>query len=138
EFAQHLRGSGRLALLLGQAGNREDADIDRLAAVAAAARPDYVIVKELSSYLRGRGSGEVPALLRAALAHAGIAAESIADAIDEHQAVRLALSWARAGDVLVLPLHSREGRANALALFERLRREAWRAGARLPGGATGS
>ena len=68
DFAQHLRGSGRLALLLGQAGNREDADIDRLAAVAAAARPDFVVVKELESYLRGRGSGEVPALLRRALA----------------------------------------------------------------------
>ena len=72
DFAQHLRGGGRLALLLGQAGNREDADIDRLAAVAAAARPDFVVVKELASYLRGRGSGEVPALLRRALARAGV------------------------------------------------------------------
>ncbi len=68
DFAQHLRGGGRLALLLGQAGNREDADIDRLAAVAAAARPDFLVVKELESYLRGRDSGEVPALLRRALA----------------------------------------------------------------------
>jgi len=136
DFAQRLRGSGRLALLLGQAGNREDADIDRLAAVAAAARPDYVIVKELSGYLRGRGSGEVPALLKDALARAGLPAQAIADAPDEDRAVRAALGWARAGDVLVLPLHSREGRARALALFERLRREGWRAGARLPGDAS--
>ena len=56
DFAQHLRGGGRLALLLGQAGNREDADIDRLAAVAASARPDFVVVKELDSYLRGRAA----------------------------------------------------------------------------------
>ena len=132
DFAQHLRGSGRLALLLGQAGNRVDSDIDRLAAVAAAARPDLVVVKELVSYLRGRGGGEVPALLRRALAQAGIAREAVAEAPDEDQAVRLALAWARAGDVLVLPLHSRDGRGHALALFERLRREGWQAGSPLP------
>jgi UDP-N-acetylmuramyl tripeptide synthase len=132
DFAQRLRGSGRLALLLGQAGNREDADIDRLAAVAAAARPDLVVVKELGGYLRGRGSGEVPALLRRALGRAGVAGASIADAPDEDRAVRAALAWARAGDVLVLPLHSRDGRGHALALFERLRREGWRAGQPLP------
>ena len=132
DFAQHLRGGGRLALLLGQAGNREDADIDRLAAVAAAARPDFVVVKELGSYLRGRGSGEVPALLKRALEVAGFAPLAIGEAADEESAVRLALGWARAGDVLVLPLHSREGRSQALALFERLRREGWKAGEPLP------
>jgi UDP-N-acetylmuramyl tripeptide synthase len=132
DFAQHLRGRGRLALLLGQAGNREDADIDRLAAVAAAARPDYVVVKELASYLRGRESGEVPTLLRAALTRAGVVEGAIADAVDEDSAVRTVLRWARPGDVLVLPLHSRDGRAHALALLERLRREGWRAGQPLP------
>jgi cyanophycin synthetase len=132
DFARHLRGGGRLALLLGQAGNRVDADIDRLAAVAAAARPDYVVVKELGGYLRGRGTGEIPALLRRALADAGVRPDGIGDAPDEDRAVRLALGWARAGDVLVLPLHSRDGRGHALALFERLRREGWRAGQPLP------
>lgn len=132
DFAQHLRGNGRLALLLGQAGDREDADIDRLAAVAAAARPAFVVVKELDSYLRGRRTGEVPALLRRALAGAGFRPDAIGDAPDEDRAVRVALAWARAGDVLVLPLHSRDGRGHALALFERLRREGWQAGQPLP------
>ncbi|MDP9133777.1 MAG: Mur ligase family protein [Actinomycetota bacterium] len=133
DFAQHLRSGGRLALLLGQAGNREDTDIDRLAAVAAAARPDFIVVKELTSYLRGRGSGEVPAILRGALARAGVAEASIADAGDEDDAVHKALAWARPGDVLVLPLHSKDGRSHALALIEKLRREGWRAGRPLPG-----
>jgi UDP-N-acetylmuramyl tripeptide synthase len=132
DFAQSLRGGGRLALLLGQAGNREDADIDRLAAVAAQARPDYVVVKELAGYLRGRSGGEVPALLHSALARAGLAGDRVADATDEDQAVRMALAWSRPGDVLVLPLHSPDGRAQALALLERLRREGWRAGQPLP------
>ena len=52
DFAQHLRGHGRLALLLGQAGNREDADIDRLAAVAAAAR---------RRFRGGEGARQLPA-----------------------------------------------------------------------------
>ena len=134
DFVQHLRSGGRLALLLGQAGNRENTDIDRLAAVAASARPDLIVVKELDSYLRGRDSGEVPAILRRALARAGVAEGTIADASDEDRAVRLALAWARAGDVLVLPLHSKEGRNHALALIERLRREGWQAGRPLPGG----
>jgi len=132
DFAQHLRGDGRLALLLGQAGNRVDADIDRLAEVAACAKPDLVVVKELTSYLRGRESGEVPALLKRALEQAGVADGRIAEAPDEDSAVQLALAWARAGDVLVLPLHSRDGRGHALALIERLRREGWRAGRPLP------
>jgi hypothetical protein len=79
----------------------------------------------------------VPALLRRALGRAGVAQSTIAEAPDEDRAVRTALSWARAGDVLVLPLHSREGRAQALALLERLRREGWRAGAKLPVDANG-
>ena len=74
----------------------------------------------------------MPALLKRALTQAGIAPQAVADAPDEDQAVRLALAWARAGDVLVLPLHSRDGRGHALALFERLRREGWQAGSPLP------
>ena len=132
DFAQRLRAGGRLALLLGQAGNREDADLDRLAAVAAAARPDLIVIKELGGYLRGRETGEVPALLRRALARAGVADASIAEAADEDTAVRHALSWAQLGDVLVLPLHSRDGRAAALGLIDRLRRQAWIAGQPLP------
>ncbi len=132
DFAQKLRQRGRLAMLLGQAGNREDADIDRLAAVAAAARPDLVVVKEMTGYLRGRDAGEVPARLRRALARAGVAATALADAPDEETALRHALGWARAGDVLVLPLHTREGRAAGLALIESLRRSGWSAGRPLP------
>ncbi|MEX2149934.1 MAG: Mur ligase family protein [Steroidobacteraceae bacterium] len=131
-FAQRLRQRGRLAILLGQAGNREDADIDRLAAAAAAAKPDLVVVKELGSYLRGRGAGEVPALLKNALARAGVGDAALADAPDEEAAVRLALGWARTGDVIVLPLHTREGRTSGLALIDALRHSGWSAGQPLP------
>jgi UDP-N-acetylmuramyl tripeptide synthase len=132
DFALRLRQGGRLAMLLGQAGNREDADIGRLAATAATARPDLVVVKELSGYLRGRGTGEVPAMLKRALSRAGIPDAAVADAADERAALHLALGWARPGDVLVLPLHTRDGRAAGLALIERLRHSGWSAGQPLP------
>ncbi len=133
DFARKLGSRHRLAILLGQAGNRVDADIHRLAAVAAAANPDLVVVKELTSYLRGRGAGEIPAILRQALLRAGVAENAIVDAADETAAVRRALAWAQPGDVLILALHTQEGRAAALALIERLRRESWIAGQPLPG-----
>jgi UDP-N-acetylmuramyl tripeptide synthase len=132
DFALRLRGRGRLAILLGQAGNREDADLHRLASVAAAARPDLVIVKELAGYLRGRGTGEVPAILTRALERAGVARAAIADAPDEISAVRQALAWARPGDALLLAVHTREGRSAALELIERLRAQGWIAGRPLP------
>jgi len=132
DFAQHLRSGGRLALLLGQAGNREDADIDRLAAVAAAARPDVVVLKEMRGYLRGRDAGEIPAILRRALGQAGVADSAIVDVEGEDAAVRHALAWARAGDVLMLAVHTPAGRTAALSLIDRLRRQAWTAGQPLP------
>jgi len=132
DFALRLRGRGRLAILLGQAGNREDADLRKLAAVAAAARPDLVVLKELSGYLRGREAGEVCAILRRALLRAGLAEAAIENAPDEISAVRQALAWARPGDALLLAVHTREGRAAALDLIERLRSRSWMAGRPVP------
>jgi UDP-N-acetylmuramyl tripeptide synthase len=132
DFAQHLRSGGRLALLLGQAGNREDADLERLATVAAAARPDLIVLKEMPSYLRGRDAGEIPAILRRALGEAGVADAAIVDVEGEDAAVRHALAWARAGDVLMLAVHTPAGRTAALILIDRLRRQAWTAGQPLP------
>ncbi len=107
--AQALRPR-RLGLLLGQAGNRDDAAITTLAATAAAARPDRVVIKELPAMLRGRAPGEVPALLQRGLLSAGLAASAIERIDDEETAARSLLAWARAGDVLVLPVHTRAAR----------------------------
>ena len=80
--AVRLRRSGRIAVLLGQAGNRETADIERLAATAATFRPDFVMVKEIESYLRGRAPGEVPAILQAALLQGRLAGVGSRDVLD--------------------------------------------------------
>src|SRR6185369_515871 len=60
EVATRLRRTGRIALMLGQAGNRPTADITALADTAARFRPDFIVIKEIESMLRGRAPGEVP------------------------------------------------------------------------------
>jgi UDP-N-acetylmuramyl tripeptide synthase len=115
--ALRLRRTGRVALLLGQAGNRPNADIEELAATAARFRPDFVIVKETESYMRGRAPGEVPAILRTGLLRAGMLETSLEVHLSELGAVKRALGWARAGDVLVMPVHDRTVRDEVIALL---------------------
>jgi UDP-N-acetylmuramyl tripeptide synthase len=115
---QRERG-GRLGLLLGHAGNREDADIERLAQVAAEFAPALVVLKELQGYLRGRAPGEVPRILRNALLRAGLSADVLPQQPDEVAAALLALDWARPGDVLVLPVHGLAARAEVVDAIAR-------------------
>lgn len=96
----------RLGLLLGQAGNRDDAAIGELARTAAAAKPDLVVLKELPGMLRGRAAGEVPALLQRALLTSAQPASTIERVDDEEGAARRLLAWAQPGDVVVLPVHT--------------------------------
>lgn len=96
----------RLLLLLGQAGNRDDAAITELACTAAAFAPDHVVIKELPLMLRGRAPGDVPALIERGLRAAGMAAERITVLPDEEAAAQSLLDAAGPGDVIVLPVHT--------------------------------
>jgi cyanophycin synthetase len=117
--AEGLRGgAGRLGLLLGHAGNREDADFERLAAAAAEFRPELVVVKEIESYLRGRAPGEVPRLIRSALLRHGLPESALPMRASEVEAARCALEWARAGDVVVLLVHSLAARAAVVEMLQ--------------------
>lgn len=106
--AQSLRQSGRLGLLLGQAGNRKNEDIRQLAAVAASSRPDLVLLKDEAGYLRGRKPGEVPSLLHDALIESGMEAKRLFIIENELDAAFTLLVWARPGDVAILSVHSNE------------------------------
>jgi UDP-N-acetylmuramyl tripeptide synthase len=120
--AARLRRTGRIALLLGQAGNRSNADIERLASTAASFRPDLVVIKETEAYLRGRAPGEVPAILRAALVQSGLPESALETHPSELAAVMRILEWSRTGDVLVMPVHDRGVRTEAVALISRGRK----------------
>ncbi|MDP9012891.1 MAG: Mur ligase family protein [Pseudomonadota bacterium] len=116
--AAHLRAAnGRLGLLLGQAGNRQDADLEQLARVAAEFGPDLVVVKENETQLRGRAPGEVPRIIRAELARLGLPESALPVRNSEIEAARYALDWARPGDVLAMPVHSPNARAAVTALL---------------------
>jgi UDP-N-acetylmuramyl tripeptide synthase len=116
--AEHLRGSsGRLGMLLGHAGNRQDAEIEALAVAAAEFNPALIVVKENEAHLRGRPPGEVPRVIHAALRRAGFPAEALPLCASELEAVRCALAWARPGDVLALPVHSAAAREAVLQML---------------------
>ncbi len=132
DIAQARRGAGRLALLLGQAGNREDAQIRELAAVAARYAPDLVVVKDIDGFLRGRVAGEVAEVIRNELLRLGMEEASLPVRLREADAAREALGWARVGDVLVLPVHSLDAKAEVAGLLDLLEAGGWRPGDVLP------
>lgn len=120
--AEHLRaGGGRLGLLLGHAGNRQDAEIEQLAQVAAEFQPALVVVKENEAHLRGREPGEIPRIIRTALLRTGLPESALPVRMSELEAVRCALEWAQPGDVLALPVHSASARAAVLAMLQTYR-----------------
>jgi len=116
--AAHLRGAqGRLGTILGQAGNRQDAEIAALARATAEFRPDLVVIKESEDYLRGREPGELPRMIHAVLREAGMPEEALPVRMTELEAVEYALEWARPGDVLALTVHSSAVRAHLVQLL---------------------
>lgn len=127
------RGNGRLGLVLGQAGNREERDVRALAAVAAGFAPQRVWLKDIGGdYMRGRAAGEIAAILHDELLQLGLPAASLTVCPEEARAAREALAWARAGDMLVLPIHEPAARDEVVALLDDLQARGWRAGEPLP------
>jgi UDP-N-acetylmuramyl tripeptide synthase len=132
QVATQALGAGRLGLVLGQAGNREDADIRELAMVAAAFHPRRVVLKDIEGFMRGRASGEVANILRDELLRKSVPADALIECLDELDAVRGLLNWAHDGDVLVLPTHGAQARQAVVSLLDGLQLANWRAGMPLP------
>jgi len=132
QVATQTLGAARLGLVLGQAGNREDADIRELAMVAAAFHPRRVVLKDIEGFMRGRASGEVADILRDELLRKSVPADALIECLDELDAVRGLLNWAHDGDVLVLPTHGAQARQAVVALLDGLQLTDWRAGMPLP------
>ncbi|MCY7354875.1 MAG: Mur ligase [Lysobacter sp.] len=130
--ADAARGDGRLALVLGHAGNREDKDYRALAAIAAEYRPDLIVLKDIDDYLRGREPGEIAGIMREALLKNGIPDSSITIELDETRAALDTLLWAKSGDLLVLPIHSTTARDKLTALLDGLQQQRWQPGSPLP------
>lgn len=95
----------RLILVLGQAGNRADAEIRDLAITAASFHPAQVVLKDIAGMERGRAPGDVAAILREALIDGGVPAQAITFHSLEADAARAALAAAQPGDAVVLTIH---------------------------------
>jgi UDP-N-acetylmuramyl tripeptide synthase len=130
--ARSLRSQGRLALILGQAGNREDEDIRKLADVAADFHPDLIVLKDIQSFLRGRAPGEIAALMRDELLRKSIPDQHMVTRLDEVEAARAILEWSHPGDVLVLPIHDSNARNEVVGLLDNLHASQWLPGTPLP------
>lgn len=96
---------GRLFVLTGAAGDRADDELRGVCAAIAGARPHRVIVRELSSYLRGRAAGEVPARLRHHLVAHGVDNGAISVSADDVAGLAAALDEARPGDTIAMLIH---------------------------------
>lgn len=123
----------RRAIVVGQAGDRDDESIREFARAAAALRPDRVFIKEMEHYLRGRERGVVPDMIERELRRLGARAESLVSCESEMAAVRAALLWATEGDLLLMTTH--EVRDEVIALVERLAGAGWKPGNSLIDGA---
>jgi len=116
----------RRAIVIGQAGDRDDESIRAFARGAWAMRPDRVFIKEMEVYLRGRVSGVIPEMIEAELRRLGAPREALMRHDSEMEAVRAALLWAREGDLLLLTTHVQ--REEVIALIERLAAKGWKPG----------
>jgi len=108
EMARRLlagRPQSRLAVSVGQAGDRSDRDIRNLAKALIATEPELVLARDIPGYERGREPGEVARVLRTELIELGMPADGVQLCRDEMDAVNAGLSWAKAGDLVVTLVH---------------------------------
>ena len=92
---------------------------------------DFYIAKEMPNFLRGREAGSISAVLLRALDQRGVRERQRTSSPDDMHAVRMALQWARPGDLLLLTVHNQ--REAVLALVETLVSQNWQAGTPLTG-----
>ena len=100
DLAQRLDVTGRRIVVLAGPGDRRDEDLVAIAR-AVAGRFDHYICRRDDS-LRDRAPDEVPRIMAAALAEAGVRAEAISLIPDEQEAILAALNLGQPGDLLLV------------------------------------
>lgn len=92
----------RHIILMGQAGDRLDKDIEDLVRAVCKLNPDQLLACELPGYERGRKPGVVPAMIRDVAIAQGVPAQAVTLFDSPLEGVKVALADARDGDCLVL------------------------------------
>lgn len=102
DFSRSLIGDGHLLrVVIGTAGDRQDAVFEALGHVAASGA-DRVFVKETPKYLRGREAGGGPAIICAAIAADGANDRLYQEVLSEHDALLAALDESAPGDAVAV------------------------------------
>ncbi|HEX7151267.1 MAG TPA: cyanophycin synthetase [Thermoanaerobaculia bacterium] len=99
ELAAGLR-RGRLICVFGLPGDRRDEDLQKSASVIARSFDRVIVREDLDR--RGRKPGVVPKLIHEALVAAGMGESQIVERHDEAEAIALAVSEAKPGDLIVI------------------------------------
>lgn len=106
ELVRALQCDGALTLVTAQAGDRTDEALREITRALYDGGPTHVILRELSTHLRGRAPGELRALMRDELLRLGMPPERVGAADSEVEALESALATARAGDVVLMLTHT--------------------------------
>ena len=111
-LARNLKGK-RKVLVTGQAGDRSDDDIKKLARESVSGVSfDKIIIKLMVKYQRGRKTGETAEILKTEYKNSGLQDSMISVVSDEMDAVNEAINWAQPGDLVLLLIH--ENRSKVL------------------------
>lgn len=120
----------RRLVVLGQAGDRDEPSVREMTRLTWQARPDMIVIKELTLHLRGKSLGETPAIIEDELRREGIPDDRFVHSPDELEAVRYALNWAQPGDLLMLFTH--DYRDQVTQLLQTMQSTLWTPGQALP------
>jgi cyanophycin synthetase len=91
---------GRRIVVLAAPGDRRDQDIRDIAAIAAGHFDHYICRRDDNP--RGRGSDEVPVMLKDRLLESGVSADAIEVVSDEQESTLHALEMAEPGDLVLI------------------------------------
>ncbi len=101
ELAKNMPAQRRW-VMFGHAGDRSDQDLIDLTDAVTLMQPDHYIVCEYEHYLRGRQLGDIPKVVSAHLLSRGVPSGQITVANEPLAGAKMALTNARAGDVVLL------------------------------------
>ncbi len=104
-LALRVQAPGKLVIIAASPGDRSDSDIEGVVREIASLRPDHLIVRELTGYLRGREPGAVPAIYQRTFAELGFAADVYEFANNEVDGLQRALAKTGPGDLVVMLVH---------------------------------
>jgi cyanophycin synthetase len=92
----------RRIVLLGQAGDRTDAELQGLACAVAAQQPDLVVLKQMAKYYCDRPAGETQRILKQTLLGAGMKPDQLVVVDSELAGVQWMIDHSEPDDLLLL------------------------------------